>query len=58
MLLFMFSIYTESTIVVPIEDIGEIADPSLGVGQLHQENDVFWKEKLLVLFLLKDIFLA
>ena len=31
---------TESTIVVAIEDIGEIADPSLGVGQLQQEDEI------------------
>ena len=41
------SIYTESTIVVPIEDIGEIADPSLEVGRWHQENDVFLEGEII-----------
>lgn len=35
-----YLILTESTIIVAIEDIGEIADPSLGVGQLKQEDEI------------------
>ena len=35
-----YLILTESTIIVAIEDIREIADPSLGVGQLKQEDEI------------------